>query len=101
MSNITKRERVILIVLAIFVALTFLRGCENRSVKSSMVKLQKKVDTLQVTQISKDEIIKAVKIEGLKTEKRMIQSTDRKMLDVQRQAAIDAELKALENEQKK
>ena len=40
--------------------------------------------------------VKDLKIEGLKAEKRMIQATDRKMLDVQRQTAIDEELKKLE-----
>jgi uncharacterized membrane protein (DUF106 family) len=60
----------------------------------------------EVTRIKKDfreqkEVIDAlptttdVKIEGLKVEKRMIQATDRKMLDVQRQSEIDAELKKL------
>jgi len=34
---------------------------------------------------------------GLESEKRMIQSTDRKMLDVQRQSKIDEELKKLRN----
>ena len=37
-----------------------------------------------------------IQIEGLKTEKRMIQSTDRKMLDVNRQSEIDKELQELE-----
>jgi hypothetical protein len=36
-------------------------------------------------------------IEGLKTEKRMIQSTDRKMIDVNRQASIDQEIQKLES----
>lgn len=40
----------------------------------------------------KNDIIKEIKIEGLKTEKRMIQSTDRKMLDVNRQSEIDREI---------
>jgi DNA-binding XRE family transcriptional regulator len=35
-------------------------------------------------------------IEGLKAEKRMIQSTDRKMLDVTRQSVIDTEIEKLE-----
>jgi hypothetical protein len=39
---------------------------------------------------------KDLQIEGLKAEKRMIQSTDRKMMDVQRQSAIDEEIKSLE-----
>ena len=53
-------------------------------------KVQKSVDSLnQVLQ-------KQIKIEGLKAEKRMIQSTDRKILDVNRQAEIDKELQQLE-----
>ena len=36
-----------------------------------------------------------IKIEGLKSEKRMIQATDRKMLDVQRQTEIDKEIEKL------
>lgn len=39
---------------------------------------------------------KQIQIEGLKAEKRMIQATDRKMLDVQRQTEIDNEIKKLE-----
>jgi hypothetical protein len=38
-----------------------------------------------------------VEIEGLKAEKRMIQSTDRKIMDVNRQSQIDLEIKKLEN----
>ena len=38
-----------------------------------------------------------VEIEGLKAEKRMIQSTDRKIMDVNRQSEIDLEIKKLEN----
>jgi len=47
--------------------------------------------------ISKDEIQKMLAIEGLKVEKRMIQATDRKMLDVNRQTEIDKEIEKLEN----
>lgn len=42
------------------------------------------------------ELKKEIKIEGLKTEKRMIQSTDRKLMDVTRQSEIDKELKIIE-----
>jgi GTP-dependent phosphoenolpyruvate carboxykinase len=38
-----------------------------------------------------------LRIEGLNSEKRMIQATDRKMLDVQRQTSIEEEIKILEN----
>ena len=37
-----------------------------------------------------------LRIEGLKTEKRFIQSTDRKILDVQRENEIEKEIKTLE-----
>jgi hypothetical protein len=36
-----------------------------------------------------------LQIEGLKVEKRMIQATDRKMLDVQRQNVIEKEIEKL------
>jgi hypothetical protein len=38
-----------------------------------------------------------LRIEGLKSEKRMIQATDRKILDVTRQTQIDNEITKLEN----
>ncbi len=57
-------------------------------VKSHMI-LNTKIDSHNV--ILRNEI----KIEGLKSEKRMIQSTDRKILDVNRQSEIDKELEIL------
>lgn len=39
-----------------------------------------------------------LEIEGLKTEKRMIQSTDRRILDVNRQSTIDSEIRNKELE---
>jgi hypothetical protein len=41
-----------------------------------------------------------LQIEGLKSEKRMIQSTDRKILDVNRQTQIDNEISSLEAKMK-
>ena len=46
---------------------------------------------------TKNELNKIIEIEGLKSEKRMIQSTDRKIMDVNRQSEIDLEIKKLEN----
>lgn len=40
---------------------------------------------------------KDLEIEGLKVEKRMIQSVDRKILDVNRQTQIDEEIKKLQS----
>ena len=47
-----------------------------------------------IKQLNKDLILE-IKLEGLKTEKRMIQSTDRKILDVNRQSEIDKEINEL------
>ena len=43
----------------------------------------------------RDRLKKEIKIEGLKSEKRMIQSTDRKIFDVNRQTEIDKEIQSL------
>jgi low affinity Fe/Cu permease len=81
------------IVLGFFVIL-FLRTC-NSDTKS----INKRLDNLtQEVQILKDTVVTKtdLEIEGLRAEKRMIQATDRKMLDVQRQTQIDNEIKRLQ-----
>jgi hypothetical protein len=54
--------------------------------------LTTKIDSLSAITVTK----KDLRIEGLKSEKRMIQSTDRKLLDVNRQSEIDRELDSLQ-----
>jgi hypothetical protein len=65
----------------------FFKGCsdtrEITKVRKEMTDLETKIST-------------KLKIEGLRSEKRMIQATTRKMLDVQRQTQIDEEIKKLE-----
>lgn len=80
----------------------FLRTCTLSSKVERLSKETKedmsKIDSLvKVETISKGEIQKMLTIEGLKVEKRMIQSTDRKLLDVNRQSDIDKEIKQLED----
>ena len=45
---------------------------------------------------TKEEMTKELKRSGLEAEKRMIQATDRKLLDVRRQTEIDEEIKKLD-----
>jgi hypothetical protein len=59
--------------------------------------MRKEVETIKETTYTKEELDLRLKIEGLKTEKRMIQSTDRRILDVNRQTEIDNEIIKLEN----
>ena len=67
-------------------------GNPNKSVNKRLDVLSGKIDSLESVTVTKKDLM----IEGLKTEKRMIQSTDRKILDVNRQAEIDKELSNLE-----
>ena len=78
-------------VIIILLFLTYMKSC---SVNSELTKVKKELQS-QKTVIDSLPSNKDLEIEGLKAEKRMIQATDRKMLDVQRQSQIDAELKRL------
>lgn len=67
-------------------------GNPNKSLNKRIDALSQKIDSLESITVTK----KDLKVEGLKSEKRMIQSTDRKILDVNRQAEIDKEISSLE-----
>lgn len=81
-------------ILLIFSILIFFNTCgnPNKSLTKKVDQLSQKIDSLEaITVTDKD-----LKIEGLRSEKRMIQSTDRKILDVNRQSEIDKEISELE-----
>jgi hypothetical protein len=80
--------------LALFLLIvTFFNTCGNptKTVNKRLDTLSNKIDSLEAITVTKKEL----QIEGLKSEKRMIQSTDRKILDVNRQSEIDKEIDAL------
>jgi hypothetical protein len=64
------------------------------SIDSEVSKLKKEAKANQEI-INTLPTAKQLQIEGLKVEKRMIQATDRKMLDVQRQNVIEKEIEKL------
>ena len=76
--------------LKVVILLLLLTYMKSFWVDREVVKIKKQLTTLDSLATKKD-----LEIEGLKAEKRMIQATDRKMLDVQRQSEIDVELKKL------
>jgi hypothetical protein len=78
------------IIIIVLLSIIFLRTC---SLSTSEV--DKKIDAVSI-KIDSLPTHKDLEIEGLKNEKRMIQSTDRKILDVNRQNEIDKELQILE-----
>lgn len=83
------------------VLIIFLKTCStNSKIEKTKDELSSQIvsgdSTVKSTIISKSELGKMLTIEGLKVEKRMIQSTDRKILDVNRQSEIDKEIEELE-----
>ena len=71
-----------------FVAkITFFKTCTTNSKIQNVNDI---VDSLSV------KLLREIKIEGLKSEKRAIQASDRKILDVNRQTEIDQEISKLE-----
>jgi len=80
-------------VISVLLFIILIRSCstsgELRLLKKEVKELQVKVNDLP----TKTDL----EIEGLKSEKRMIQASDRKILDVQRQTEIDNEIKKLQN----
>jgi hypothetical protein len=84
-------------VITVLLILLYLKSC---GVDKEMSKLRKEVTE---TSAKTTEIINQLptandlKIEGLNAEKRMIQATDRKLLDVQRQTEIENEIKKLQD----
>ena len=67
-------------------------GNPNKSLTKKIDGLSQKIDSLESIIVTR----KDLKIEGLMSEKRMIQSTDRNILDVNRQSEIDKEISELE-----
>jgi hypothetical protein len=87
---IDKHYRKILLLLSLIILVNTC-GNPNKTVNKKIESLTGKIDSLETIIVSKQDLT----IEGLKSEKRMIQSTDRKILDVNRQSEIDKEIEKL------
>jgi hypothetical protein len=87
---IQKNFTVIVLVIAL---LGLFKGCGDGR---ELSKMRKEIETIKDSTYTKNELDIRLQIEGLKSEKRMIQATDRKILDVTRQTEIDNEIIRLE-----
>jgi hypothetical protein len=89
-SFIIDKFHFIVISLLIFISI---KSCDRESSKLSkrILSLESSVDSLRKETVTK----KDLQIEGLRSEKRMIQSVDRKILDVNRQSEIDNQISEL------
>ena len=74
-------------IMFLLVVIIFFKTCTTNT---KVQNVNDSVDSLSV------KLIKEIKIEGLKSEKRAIQASDRKILDVNRQTEIDQEISKLE-----
>ena len=85
-------ENNFVIIVLVVALLTFFKGCGD---SRELVKMRKEIEAIKDSTYTKTELDKELKIMGLESEKRMIQATDRKLLDVQRQTQIEEEIKTL------
>ena len=79
------------LVVVAFMFLLFVQNCNQnsnmKSIKKEIIHVRQANDSM-ATQLKNE-----IRVEGLKSELRMIQATDRKILDVQRQNQIESEIK--------
>jgi uncharacterized membrane protein (DUF106 family) len=93
MKNFIK-DNFIVIVLVIAL-LGLFKSCGD---SRELTKIRKEITAIKDSTYTKQELNVELKISGLESEKRMIQATDRKLLDVRRQTEIDEELKKLKSQ---
>ena len=74
-------------IMFFLVVIIFFKTCTTNT---KVQNVNDSVDSLSV------KLLNEIKIEGLKSEKRAIQASDRKILDVNRQTEIDQEISKLE-----
>ena len=85
------KENFTVIVLVITILGLFKSCSDGRELS----KIRKEIEIIKDSTYTKQELNRELKIMGLESEKRMIQATDRKLLDVQRQSQIEEEIKKL------
>jgi uncharacterized membrane protein (DUF106 family) len=82
------------VIVLVIAVLTLFKSCGD---SRELSKMRKEVESIKDSTYTKSELNRELKIMGLESEKRMIQATDRKLLDVQRQTQIEVEIKNLKS----
>ena len=77
-------------IVLVITLLSFFKGCGDGR---ELSKIRKEIQIIKDSTYTKQEMNVELIIMGLESEKRMIQATDRKLLDVHRQTQIDQEIK--------
>jgi len=79
-------------IVLVIALLSFFKSCGD---SRELSKIKKEIKEIKDSTYTKKEFNRELKIMGLEAEKRMIQATDRKLLDVQRQTQIELEIEKL------
>ena len=82
------------IIVLVIALLGLFKSCGD---SRDLTKIKNEIKSIKDSTYTKDELNRQLKISGLEAEKRMIQATDRKLLDVRRQSEIEEEIKRLNN----
>ena len=80
------------VIVLVIALLGLLKGCGDGR---ELSKMRKEIESIKDSTYTKTEMNKELRIMGLEAEKRMIQATDRKLMDVQRQTQIEEEINTL------
>ena len=80
------------IIVLVVAILGLFKSCGD---SRDIAKIKNEIKAIKDSTYTKDELNRELKISGLEAEKRMIQATDRKLLDVRRQTEIEEEIKKL------
>ena len=80
------------VIVLVIAVLSFFKSCSD---SRELGNIKKDIKSIKDSTYTKSELNKELKISGLEAEKRMIQATDRKLLDVRRQTEIEEEIKKL------
>jgi 5-methylcytosine-specific restriction endonuclease McrBC GTP-binding regulatory subunit McrB len=80
------------VIVLVIALLSFFKSCGDTR---ELSKIKNDIRAIKDSTYTKDELNRQLKISGLEAEKRMIQATDRKLLDVRRQTEIEDEIKKL------
>jgi hypothetical protein len=80
------------VIVLVISLLGLLKSCSDTR---ELASIKNEIKLIKDSTYTKSELNKELKISGLEAEKRMIQATDRTILDVRRQTEIENEIKIL------
>ena len=95
-------KKYFVVIVLVLIVLGGIKSCADSRKMDTILKesisIKNEIKSIKDSTYTKTQLNAQLKISGLESEKRMIQATDRKILDVQRQNEIEKEIKVLKGE---